>query len=418
MRTCGAEDLDPIELEKHEHEIQDYRKRLSTEVWKSMSSRVITVPVYFHVLTDSSGNGYINDQTILQQMDILNDAFSGVISNYSECGFEYENFPTTPFNFTLMDIIRTQDDDLFQMETSTSFRERRSLHIGSCDTLNIFTGSANFLGFARFPLACAPAGNTSPDVVNRGDSVLVHYGSLPGGISDRYNEGDTLVHEVGHWLGLFHTFHGDDCDGSGDLVSDTPTQSMSSSGCQIGKDSCPSGDVDPIHNFMDYSDDCCMYMFTAGQIERMIIEYDMYRNVIYPTSEPSAMPTVLPSLDPSLSPSLSPTKMPSSQPSMFPSLTPTITPSTYPSVLPSKNPTLYPSIYPSISPTLFPSLSSFPSFHPNIVPSINPTMLPTNNPFVLKQITIILDVIAQVFISIIALVQAIIGQLTDLYFLK
>jgi hypothetical protein len=70
-------------------------------------------------------------------------------------------------------------------------------------------------------------------------------------------KGHTTVHEVGHWFGLMHTFHGSSCNPfAGDMVDDTPQESQASSGCPIGKDSSPGQPgLDPIHNFMDYSGD-------------------------------------------------------------------------------------------------------------------------------------------------------------------
>ena len=73
-----------------------------------------------------------------------------------------------------------------------------------------------------------------------------------------YDEGKTAVHEVGHWFGLLHPFQDNTCSTSdpGDYIADTPQESVSTSGCPSGKDSCP-GDpgLDPIHNYMDYSTD-------------------------------------------------------------------------------------------------------------------------------------------------------------------
>lgn len=295
IRTCHTEELDIHEREKHEKEIQEYRMKLTKETWDDIRTINITIPVYFHVYTDSFGNGTLEDEIIYQQMDILNDAFQGSPSNYSECGFSYEDFPASPFLFTLVNITRIQDDEVFELESSISQRTRRIMHFGGCESLNIYTGNADFLGFARYPFSCAPAGNTDPNVVNRGDSVILHYGSLPEGTLSRYNEGDTLIHEVGHWLGLFHTFTGG-CEGDGDFVDDTPSEETSASGCPIGRDTCFGGGIDPIHNFMNYVDDCCMYRFTSGQIERMIIEFDVFRSPIpssFPSAAPSASPTTI-----------------------------------------------------------------------------------------------------------------------------
>jgi hypothetical protein len=213
-----------------------------------------TVNVYFHVIMSGSA-GAVTDSQIDKQLTVLNNAYA-----------------SSGFHFAKAGVDRTNNSSWYNLSQGSSAERAMKTALRSTRSmadLNVYTAnlSGGLLGWATFP-------KSRFDVM---DGVVVLTGSLPDGSASPYNLGDTATHEVGHWVGLYHTFQGG-CTGNGDYVADTAAEASPAFGCPTGRDSCPSqSGVDPIRNFMDYTDDACMNTFTNGQSLRMQNAWVTYR---------------------------------------------------------------------------------------------------------------------------------------------
>jgi hypothetical protein len=147
---------------------------------------------------------------------------------------------------------------------------KKALRKGGRGTLNLYTAAVGFdvLGFSTFPqwYAIDPVA----------DGVVVDHRTMPGGSFRHFRRGHTAVHEVGHWLGLFHTFE-NGCRTPGDGVADTPYEARPAEGCPRSRDTCRRPGRDPVRNFMNYGSDDCMREFTAGQGRRVRASWAAYR---------------------------------------------------------------------------------------------------------------------------------------------
>ena len=223
------------------------------------------VKVYFHVIHNGA-TGLLSNAMISNQIKVLNQSYS-----------THTGGAQTGFQFKLVGTDFTNNATWFNagQGSATETTIKTTLRKGTKRDLNIYTWNlgGGLLGWATFPSSVA--GNLAMD------GVVCLYSSLPGGSAVPYDLGDTATHEVGHWLGLFHTFQGG-CNtnptGGGDLVADTPAEANPQFGCPTGADSCPAiAGLDPIENFMDYSDDSCMFKMTAGQADRMDAQWIAFR---------------------------------------------------------------------------------------------------------------------------------------------
>ncbi len=221
----------------------------------------VTINVYAHAI--NNGRQTATRKQIVDQIAVLNAAYKGRTGGAA-----------TAFQFRLKSVQFPTNTGWTSLSYgSTAEREMKStLRVGGVADLNMyFTSLADdLLGWATFPSSYS----ARPEM----DGVVVHVGSLPGRteFAGDYDAGDTGTHEVGHWLGLLHTFQGG-CSNNGDYVADTPAEKTPAFEC-VERDSC-NGDAgfDPINNFMDYTPDACMDQFTAGQAQRAAEQWVAYR---------------------------------------------------------------------------------------------------------------------------------------------
>ncbi len=255
---------------------------------KILSVDTIHIPVVVHVIYKTSEQNISYDQ-IQSQIDVLNEDFSGNSYNKAKIPDVWKNLngdSKIRFHLARKDpdgnpssgITRTQTTtDAFpvsnQMKSSSTggqdpWPDTAYLNIWVCNLAN------NVLGFAQYP-------GGSPAT----DGVVIHTKAFgrTGNLFAKYNKGRTATHETGHWLNLLHIWGDADC--GNDFISDTPVQKTSTSNCpSYPKVSCCSGSSncndphgDMFMNYMDYTDDKCMMLFTAKQTERMLNAVQIYR---------------------------------------------------------------------------------------------------------------------------------------------
>jgi len=252
-RNCGSEEFSSEDVAAIEARFEAIRAR--REMSGEVNAFAVSIPVYFHVIRDSSGNGGVTATQINNQITVLNNAYAASGFSFYLAGTDYTN-NSTWYTCT--------------SGGSCESSMKSALRKGTATALNFYTNNmgGGLLGWATFPWSYA----SSPSK----DGVVVLQSSLPGGSATNFNQGDTGTHEVGHWMGLYHTFQGG-CASPGDSVSDTPPEASPASGCPSGRDTCTTTGLDPITNFMDYSYDSCMNTFSAGQNSRMNSMWSSYR---------------------------------------------------------------------------------------------------------------------------------------------
>lgn len=223
------------------------------------------IPIAFHVLTDGK-SGKITDRQVSTLIDNLNWAFRN-----------------SPFSFYLYRVDTTQDKAWYGncvVNTKNQQKIRQKLALDTRYFINVYScklGERGLLGRSTFPPGY-PGAQVSAFLQGVAlDPLVLGSAGYPRGLA--------LAHEIGHYLGLFHTFEtvfnpgSNGCTAPGDLVDDTPTQAFNTFGaCPSNVDSCPAlPGADDISNFMNYSTDACWDHFTPGQVDVMVQAVSRFR---------------------------------------------------------------------------------------------------------------------------------------------
>ena len=239
-------------------------------VQRGTTGTVVTIPVVVHVVYNTAAQN-VSQAQVEAQIRVLNEDFAKLNADAGSVPALYAGVAAaTNVQFVLAKRSPTgaATTGVLRRQTKTrSFSSNdavKSSSRGGSDAwprdqyLNLWLCNLGngLLGYAQFP--GGPAAT---------DGVVCLYSSVPGGTATSYNKGRTATHEVGHWLNLRHIWGDASC--GNDLVADTPTQQTSNGGCPVFPKITCNNQGDMSMNYMDYTFDQCMYMFTTGQSNRM-----------------------------------------------------------------------------------------------------------------------------------------------------
>ena len=315
-RNCGTNERLELYRQSHPESIrksqlleQDIQKWIDENA--NTKTNAITIPVVVHVVYKNNSEN-ISDAQIQSQIDVLNKDFRRLNQDASNTPFDFLPFAADmQIEFCLAKrylgvpttgIVRKQtnlaafplySDSIFftNYGGSSAWNTNRYLNIWVCDI------SGSVMGWAQFP----GGGNSQTD------GIVIDYerfGTI-GTVSQPYHKGRTTTHEVGHWLSLFHIWGDNTC--GDDYVADTPEQEQANFGCNIHPQPSCTNSGDMFMNFMDYSDDACMNIFTEGQKQRAMAVLNTSRVGLI--SSNGCQPFILPNTDAGISAIINPNNL-------------------------------------------------------------------------------------------------------------
>lgn len=273
-RRCGTYEVfqqqlknDPG-LQKRMNDIEAFTKKVQDNPSiGTLVNGVMTIPVVVNVLYKTAAEN-ISDAQINSQIAVLNEDFGNTNADRTKVPSYFTDEQTSVgIKFTLAGIVRKATN---KKSWGTNDAMKKS-SLGGINptspttTLNMWACNLgqSLLGYAQFP-----GGSSSTDGVVILYSAFGSRAKYPSGTYvTNYDLGRTATHEVGHWVNLRHIWGDANC--GNDLVGDTPTSHTANYGCPATKAACVAGQTEMTMNYMDYTDDRCMFMFTNGQKSRV-----------------------------------------------------------------------------------------------------------------------------------------------------
>lgn len=224
---------------------------------------VIEIPVVFNVVYKTTAQN-VSQAMLDAQIAVLNADFNATNADFANVPALFQPVAANVGIRFVIEAVNRKKTTKTSWSTNDAVKKSGSGGINPTDVahnLNIWVCNLGngILGYAQFPGGAAAT-----------DGVVLLHSTLPGGSAAPYNKGRTATHEVGHYLNLRHIW-GDATCGS-DQVSDTPTHNTANYGCPAAghKSTCSGTPVEMTMNYMDYTDDACMYMFSNGQKSRIL----------------------------------------------------------------------------------------------------------------------------------------------------
>jgi hypothetical protein len=225
----------------------------------------IQIPVVVNVLYRTSAEN-ISQAQIESQITVLNKDFSATNSDYNNTStYNSVKSGNIGIEFVLDQVVKKSTTKRsWQLNDAMKKNSQGGINATSTATkLNIWVCNltSGYLGYAQFP-----GGNAATDGVVIDNNAF----GTTGSATAPFDLGRTATHEVGHWMNLRHIWGDATC--GNDLVSDTPLHNTANFGCPAAghKSTCTGTPIEMTMNYMDYTDDACMYMFSAGQKTRML----------------------------------------------------------------------------------------------------------------------------------------------------